>query len=95
MIRDEVRQLVALGPLPDAAAEEAVIDQHEQALARVVSPVSIDEARALVGCFGPDDCFGLAWTLVHLIESAPQLPLDSEPDPGANEWLRTLWDRAH
>ena len=94
MIRDEVRELVALGPFPDATADEARIERHEQALAKITSPVNVDEARALLECFGPDDCFGLAWTLVHLIESASQLPLESEPEPGANEWLRTLWDRA-
>ena len=23
------------------------------------------------GVFGPDECFGLAWSILHLIETAP------------------------
>ncbi|MDB6032726.1 MAG: hypothetical protein JWM16_3064, partial [Verrucomicrobiales bacterium] len=30
---------------------------------------------ALVKVFGPDDYYGLAWSLLHLIESAPGWPL--------------------
>ena len=59
-------------------------------------PVTDDEAALLIRCFGPDDCFGLAWTLLHLIETAPgRLPLKAEPSPAENEWVRRLWDRAH
>lgn len=95
MIRDEVRAFAALGPLPSATADEAVIQRYEQGLAKISSPLSVDEARALLDCFGVDDCLGLAWTLLHLIESASELPLDAEPEPNANEWIRTLWHRAH
>ncbi|WP_405858249.1 hypothetical protein OG407_14540 [Streptomyces sp. NBC_01515] len=51
-------------------------------------------ARALVACFGPDDCYGVAWTLLHLIETGPNPALTVEPVPGANEWHRRLYDRA-
>ncbi|MDX2851185.1 hypothetical protein [Actinacidiphila glaucinigra] len=30
-----------------------------------------EEAHALAGCFGDDECFGVAWVLLHLIETAP------------------------
>ncbi|MDQ3368515.1 MAG: hypothetical protein M3680_24065 [Myxococcota bacterium] len=93
MIRDEVRDLVALGPLPDQEADESTIERHQRALERITRPVTNDEARALAGVFGPDDCFGLAWTLLHLIESAPDSPIESEPQQGDNEWRRLLWDR--
>lgn len=110
--RDEVKQFVRLGPLPDSSADEAVIQAHETALAAITGPLTEEEAQALVVCWscpsrcaasrshpaspvGPDDCFGLAWTLLHLLETAPHHPLDSKPDGDTNPWLRTLWDRAH
>lgn len=62
----EVEELVALGPLPDA--EAAAIDmsrlaEYQRLLASISEPVSDEEAAALAQLFGPDDCFGLAWTL--------------------------------
>ena len=42
-------------------------------LESVAKPVTDDEAAALAQLFGPGDCFGLAWTLVHLVESAPRV----------------------
>jgi hypothetical protein len=60
MIRGEVKEFVALGRFPDAGAEEALIRRHEEALAKIEAPVTLDEARALLECFGPDDCCGLA-----------------------------------
>ncbi|MGN9756984.1 hypothetical protein [Streptomyces sp. SD31] len=29
------------------------------------------EARAAADCFGPDDCYGVTWTLPHLVETGP------------------------
>jgi hypothetical protein len=95
-IRPEVQQLVSLGPFPaSAGAHESDIDRRGAILASIHPPVTNEEAAALMACFGPDDAFGLAWTLVHLIETAPELPLDNEPGPEANEWLKLLWDSAH
>ncbi len=93
MIRDEVKSFVTLGPLPDFSADQATIDLHQQALEKISAPISNEEALALLASFGSDDSFGLAWRLLHLIETAPDSPLDSEPEPGANEWLRVLWGR--
>jgi len=90
-----VEEFVALGPLPDASADEGLIAKHQEALSRIARPVSAEEAIVLLGTFGPDDCYGLAWTLLHLIESAPGgAPLKSEPSSSDNEWVRLLWERA-
>ncbi|MGP3974308.1 hypothetical protein ACTWQF_09805 [Streptomyces sp. 8N114] len=43
--------------------------------------------------FGPDDCYGIAWTL-HLIETGPNPVLTRKPAPDANEWHHILWKRA-
>jgi hypothetical protein len=40
-------------------------------LEKITKPVSDEEAQALLDPFGPDDCFGMAWTVLHMIETAP------------------------
>ncbi len=94
-IRPEVRALVELGSLPaeDVAGEE-VLHRFQAAMEAIDPPVNADEARMLVQVFGPDDCFGAAWSLLHLIESAGQPVIDSEP-PGTDEWRRRLWERGN
>ena len=73
-VRTEVADLAALGALPDQSAEAAVIAKHQVCLGKIAPPVSDEEAALLIRLFGPDDCYGLAWTLLHLIESAPSGP---------------------
>jgi hypothetical protein len=94
--RETVAAFVELGPLPDSAAPEEQIALHEELLKKIEAPVTDEEAALLLSCFGPDDCYGLAWTLLHLIESAPGgVRLLSEPPSSANEWIRRLWARAN
>jgi hypothetical protein len=95
-IRREVEDLIALGPLPDTSADEEVIAPHQVRLQKINRPVSQEEAVLLIRLFGPDDCYGLAWTLLHLIESAPGgVPLWAKPSASDNEWLHRLWERSH
>jgi hypothetical protein len=95
VVRRTVGDFVSLGPLPDESSGEATIAQYQSYLVRIEPPVTDDEAALLVGSFGPDDCYGLAWTLVHLIESAPSgSPIRAEPATTSNEWLRRLWRRS-
>jgi len=84
-----------MGPLPDSTADEATIQTFEDALAAIDAPLTLDEARALLGSFrdDDDDCFGLAWTLVHLIETAPSSPLVQLPPTGSGPWMQILWER--
>ena len=97
-MRPEVRAFVADGPLPDREASEEEIDRRERRLTALPRPVSIEEAAALATCFGSDDCYGLAWTLVHLIETAPgPVPRLNEPGPDDGdraEVLRARWGGA-
>ena len=90
-MRKEVRQLVSLGPLPDEqTAELEQLKEYEQWLYQVTSPVSDEEARALIGLFGPDDCYGLAWTLLHLVETAPGWPLQDCLETTRGVWGEEL-----
>ena len=71
-LRPAIQELVLLGPFPSSRqCEQRVIDARAVLLGRIEPPVTDEEARALITLFGPDDYFGGAWTLVHLIESAP------------------------
>ena len=94
-MRKEVHELVSMGSLPDCeTVTEEQLKRYAGLLSRVIPPVSNDEARSLVLLFGPDDYYGLAWTLLHLIESAPGWPLhDCLKDPN-NEWTERLRLRA-
>jgi hypothetical protein len=93
-VRGEVLQLVHMGRLPTEQADEDVIARYQQRLEAISRPVTDVEADLLVECFGPDDCYGLAWKLLHLIETAPGgSPVRVEPHEGANPWLRYLWNR--
>ena len=84
-----------MGPLPDCETmAEAQLKIYESLLSRVTPPVSNGEARSLVRLFGPDDCYGLTWTLLHLIESAPGWPLYDCLQDTRNAWTERLRLRA-
>jgi hypothetical protein len=94
-MRKEVIELGKLGPLPcsDMAVSKnrpEAIDKYQHLLASIQKPVTDEEARALVTLFGPDDCFGLVWPLVHLVESAPGWPLEDCLKNSDNEWIQLL-----
>ncbi|MFD1661406.1 hypothetical protein ACFSL4_25180 [Streptomyces caeni] len=92
--RPEVQAFLASGPLPDWDADEDEIDRRFKQLEAISRPVTADEAQALASCFGPVDCYGVAWTLLHLIETGPgPVPAVEPPGPNADEWHRTLWNR--
>ncbi len=96
-IRDEVREFCRHGPLPseqdDSEHADADLEMRQQLLHAIAAPVTDEEARLLMTCFGGDNCFGLAWTLLHLVESAPTPPVTSEPPEDSNPWITLLWLR--
>lgn len=95
MLRPEVLRFVALGPLPasDKATEQG-LNILEAALRDIGRSVSVEEARLLMGCFGPDDRFGAAWSLLHLIETSQATLAMERPPDDANEWVMRPWQRA-
>jgi hypothetical protein len=92
-MREEVRKLVSLGKLPSADSDTA-LEPFEVALQLVVAPVTDEEAEALLSVFGSDECFGLAWTLLHLVETSPTPFPQENPGPEANPWHQLLYTRA-
>jgi hypothetical protein len=95
-MRQAVRTLASLGPLPASdLAEQGEVERYQELLGSISAPVTDEEAAALLLLFGPDDCFGLAWTLLHLIESSPGWPLFAVCQQApATEWRERLLRRA-
>lgn len=94
-MQQAISTLLGLGPLPSAtAATISMMQAFEEQLSKVQTPVSDEEACALVKLFGPDDCFGLAWTLLHLIETAPGWPIPGALNGLEGEWSDRLRERA-
>jgi len=94
-MQSAVSEFVTLGRLPgDKAATVQSLQRLETLLDQISRPVTDNEARALAGCFGPDDCFGLAWSLLHAIETAPGWPLADALVDVDNEWIKRLRTRA-
>ncbi|MEU4237076.1 hypothetical protein [Actinoplanes sp. NPDC026619] len=96
-VRREVRRFVELGPLRPEDDEsddaDAALEAQERALLAIQRPVTDDEAELLIGAFGPDNCFGMAWTLLHLVETAPAAHPPVRPAGDANPWHARLWLR--
>lgn len=75
MIRPEIEELERLGPLPADDDDDPGIDRKlfdvEHLLAAVDPPVTVEEGRVLAALFPRDGgtCYGLAWSLLHLIET--------------------------
>jgi hypothetical protein len=89
-----IQRLVQVGPFPRSnVATTPILRELETLLAEVQTPVTDDEARALVRLFGPDDCFGLAWSLLHLVETSPDWPIDDALDGLSGEWIDRLKER--
>ncbi|HTJ72719.1 MAG TPA: hypothetical protein VL551_34590 [Actinospica sp.] len=88
-----VAAFLAHGPLPDENQRIEAIERAENLLRRISAPVTDEEAHALVACFGPDNCFGLAWTLLHLIETAPGAPDAVYRGEVGNQWIQRLNQR--
>jgi hypothetical protein len=91
VMREEVEALVALGRFPaEQGAVPEVVQRHERALHAIGGPVSDEEARDLVKVFGLDDYFGLAWSLLHLVETAPGWPLRDAIANASPLWAEEL-----
>jgi hypothetical protein len=94
-MREEVKELAKMGPLPSykiAMQPDQLekLERYGQLIVSIRKPVTDEEARVLASLFGPDDCFELEETLIHLVESAPGWPLWDCLEDTSNEWIQTL-----
>lgn len=94
-MQDPVRELVKLGPWPDEhKLDVETLKKFQALLEEVETPISDEEACALLGVFGRGDAFGLAWSLVHVIETAPGWPIWNVLTDNGNEWVAHLARRS-
>lgn len=94
-VRAEVQDVLALGQLPPATAEDAPWPGWEAALRRLDAPATDDEAEALLDVLPADEgsAFGgLAWTVLHFIETASGWPLREALDD-RSWWVRFMRER--
>jgi hypothetical protein len=89
-VRIEVRTLEAYSPLARESEYTAqALAPIQAAIESITPPLALDEARTLLLLLdrkSEDDLYGLAWTLVALLETAPGWP---------PEELKTLALRIH
>ena len=61
----------------------------------VVAPVLREEADLLVTLFPKGSCFGIGWTLLHLIETARGWPIEETlAQCTSHEWRERMASRA-
>jgi hypothetical protein len=96
--RNSVERLVAMGPMPGDTVDvgEDVIATWTRGLDELEGPLTDDEPVALLSCFPPDNStvYGLAWTLLHAIETAPYGPTLTSALDDRSWWLSYLQQRA-
>ena len=91
-VRGSVEDFLRLGQLPESkAATEQDLDNRVAALKAISPPVTDEEAVALFEAFGPDECFGVAWSLLHLIETAPGHPRPPDEVFRRSAWIQSVW----
>ena len=94
-VRSEIEEMKNLGPLPSEDDTDLVtLKKYEELYRAIEKPVTNEEARILVELFGTDGCFGLASSIMQLVESAPSWPLEDCLHDLTNEWKVELRNRA-
>jgi hypothetical protein len=96
-MRSSIEKIRTLGVMPgDATADDQAVKRWEEAVGSIELPVSCEEATVLMGALPHDEssCFGLAWTMLHAIETAPGYGVDFvEQSAAVGPWRATLLHR--
>ncbi len=97
-MRNQIIALKNLGRMPDESLENIpinLVEQYEQLLASIEDPISSEEAKELIKLFPEHGLFGLEWTLLHLIESTPNWPIEEliSLNP-SKEWRQIMVSRS-
>jgi hypothetical protein len=77
-MQNAVAELYKLGKMPQETDSVEKIQTFQDLIEEVKSPITDEEAKYLVNLFNDsqDDCYGLAWLIIHLIETAPSWPIE-------------------
>jgi hypothetical protein len=96
MIRPEVRTLAEFGPLGDEeSCPQGELEAIEDSYSRIERRLTLDEARILLPLLdrpSEDSLFGLAWSVLHLLETAPGWPPEelNSPRMDPRPWIERL-----
>jgi hypothetical protein len=94
-MRSELEQLLSLGPLTsEFAPDVALLEQQENLVLALTAPATDEEARAAMALFGADGCFGLAWAVLHFVESAPGWPIRECMADESSYWVGVMRERS-
>jgi len=94
-MRKEIQNLVELGRLPsEEDASDDILRKLDEAFRAIERPIRDEEAEALLALFGDDNCYGLAFSIMHLIETAPGWPIRRCLENAHNPWILELKARA-
>jgi len=86
--------LKKFGPLPKSEnATAELLDKYQEVFEKISLPITNDEALVLAEIFGDDDCFDMAWTILHLIETAPNWPLENALQLMNKKWASVCRSR--
>jgi hypothetical protein len=94
-MRPEIKALLRFGSIAQAQDDD-VLEQLEHAITQIVPPLQDAEASVLIPLFGKDPCDdggGLAWPLVHLIETSPTAYPAVRPLETDGYWINLLYQR--
>lgn len=90
-MRQAISDLVEMGQFPhELDTSEEDLARREALVLKLEPPATEEEARALLVLLGEDSLFGLAWSLVSMIESAPGWPYWDELANTSEPWRSTL-----
>jgi len=95
-MRDIIRELIRLGPIPSySEATSEILDQYSDLLESIEKPVTDEEAKELIILFSPDDAGDLNYAIIHLVETSPNWPLqDFLTNQPNSEFVEVLINRA-
>jgi len=90
-VQRAIKELVSLGRFPSAGnADTASVSKAEKLIERIETPTTVDEAQAMVSLLGPDDFFGLAWSLIFKLEITKGWAIENIPGNTSETWLPVL-----
>lgn len=93
-VRPEVLALATFGPLPpEQEWDEQPIEDFAAAIEAVPRPISAEERDALLPLFdrpSEDSVWGVAWGVLHLLETAPSDGWQLRLPRGSSYWYDVL-----
>jgi hypothetical protein len=93
-MRQSVNELIKMGSLPSEESYDIdFIQKYQNILHNIQPPLSNEEATKLITFFGNNESYGLAWSLLHLIESSADFSVDKQLLENGNPWIQLLIKR--